>query len=248
MNPSLHRLCADAAFDADTGRLSDAITWYAFGAQKSGAPYERQKGSKGRQTGILSDPEIDPTPRYHRSVDDGALCANGARQDAGELLIESGIISRDGLEGFDPSPDQDAEWAQERFRLIKDILESGGKHHKTIKEEKVKQEAFGSFYTSCYWCFGWELTSAYSSPQNGRADRSEHGNRQTVLQLDMVLDRLPHAALTLIIPSGCQLAVIGNWITLPYTALISMWAASTILVSPPLEKFLSADPGIQEQS
>ncbi len=28
----------DAAFDADTGRLSDTITWYAFGAQKNGAP------------------------------------------------------------------------------------------------------------------------------------------------------------------------------------------------------------------
>ncbi|MBL6697079.1 MAG: class I SAM-dependent methyltransferase [Luminiphilus sp.] len=28
---------ADATFDADTGRLSDTITWYAFGAQKSGA-------------------------------------------------------------------------------------------------------------------------------------------------------------------------------------------------------------------
>ena len=27
---------ADATFDADTGRLSDTITWYAFGAQKSG--------------------------------------------------------------------------------------------------------------------------------------------------------------------------------------------------------------------
>ena len=27
---------AGASFDADTGRLSDTITWYAFGAQKSG--------------------------------------------------------------------------------------------------------------------------------------------------------------------------------------------------------------------
>jgi hypothetical protein len=26
---------ADATFDGDTGRLSDTITWYAFGAQKS---------------------------------------------------------------------------------------------------------------------------------------------------------------------------------------------------------------------
>ena len=28
---------ADATFDSDTGRLSDTITWYAFGAQKSAA-------------------------------------------------------------------------------------------------------------------------------------------------------------------------------------------------------------------
>ncbi|MEK9920997.1 MAG: hypothetical protein VW519_10065 [Luminiphilus sp.] len=26
---------SDATFDSDTGRLSDTITWYAFGAQKS---------------------------------------------------------------------------------------------------------------------------------------------------------------------------------------------------------------------
>ena len=36
--------------------------------------------------------------------------------------------------------------------------------------------------------------------------------RQTVLQLGMVLDRLPRSALTLIIPSGCQLAVASGWL------------------------------------
>ena len=72
--------------------------------------------------------------------------------------------------------------------------------------------------------------------------------RQTVLQLGMVLDRLPRSALTLIIPSGCQLAVIGNWITLPYTALISMWAASAVWLALLWRGFLSADPAIQEQS
>ena len=50
--------------------------------------------------------------------------------------------------------------------------------------------------------------------------------RQTVLQLGMVLDRLPRSALTLIIPSGCQLAVSSHWMTLSNAALISMWAHS----------------------
>ena len=41
------------------------------------------------------------------------------------LLIDSGAISPEALEAFEPSAEQDAEWGQERFQLIKDVLESG---------------------------------------------------------------------------------------------------------------------------
>ena len=41
------------------------------------------------------------------------------------LLIESGVITREALEAFEPSEAQDAKWAQDRLQLIKDVLESG---------------------------------------------------------------------------------------------------------------------------
>ena len=70
--------------------------------------------------------------------------------------------------------------------------------------------------------------------------------RQTILQLGMVLDRLPRSALTLIIPSGCQLAVASGWLTLPSHYLLGMWLFAAVLgISG---GFLSADPKAQEQS
>ena len=41
------------------------------------------------------------------------------------LLIESGAISREALEAFEPNEEQHTQWGQERFQLIKDVLESG---------------------------------------------------------------------------------------------------------------------------
>jgi hypothetical protein len=72
--------------------------------------------------------------------------------------------------------------------------------------------------------------------------------RQTVLQLGMVLDRLPRSALTLIIPSGCQLAVSAGWLALSGTVLGSMWLAAGVWLLILWRGFLSADPQVQEQS
>jgi len=72
--------------------------------------------------------------------------------------------------------------------------------------------------------------------------------RQTVLQLGMVLDRLPRSALTLIIPSGCQLAVAGGWLDIPAQYLLGMWAFAAIWLAILWRGFLSADPKTQEQS
>ena len=72
--------------------------------------------------------------------------------------------------------------------------------------------------------------------------------RQTVLQLGMVLDRLPRSALTLIIPSGCQLAVSSQWMALPDSALLGMWLASGVWLAILWRGFLSTDANVQEQS
>jgi len=72
--------------------------------------------------------------------------------------------------------------------------------------------------------------------------------RQTVLQLGMVLDRLPRSALTLIIPSGCQLAVATGWLSLSDTILGVMWLAAAVWLLILWRGFLSSDPKVQEQS
>ncbi|MDG2461825.1 MAG: hypothetical protein P8M73_13170 [Luminiphilus sp.] len=72
--------------------------------------------------------------------------------------------------------------------------------------------------------------------------------RQTVLQLGMVLDRLPRSALTLIIPSGCQLAVVSGWLDLSGAALGGLWAIAAIWLAILWRGFLSTDPKTQEQS
>ena len=72
--------------------------------------------------------------------------------------------------------------------------------------------------------------------------------RQTVLQLGMVLDRLPRSALTLIIPSGCQLAVSAGWLALSGNVLGSMWLAAGVWLLILWRGFLSADPQVQEKS
>lgn len=72
--------------------------------------------------------------------------------------------------------------------------------------------------------------------------------RQTVLQLGMVLDRLPRSALTLILPSGCQLANASGWLNLSDSVLGGMWAFAAIWLVILWRGFLSPDPKIQEQS
>ena len=72
--------------------------------------------------------------------------------------------------------------------------------------------------------------------------------RQTVLQLGMVLDRLPRSALTLIVPSGCQLAVVNGWLDLPTKYLTGMWLFAVIWLVILWRGFLSEKPETQEQS
>lgn len=60
------------------------------------------------------------------------------------------------------------------------------------------------------------------------SERSELAvdTRATVLKLGMILDRLPRSALTLIVPSGLQLGVLGGQLELPAMALLLLWLLS----------------------
>ena len=72
--------------------------------------------------------------------------------------------------------------------------------------------------------------------------------RQTVLQLGMVLDRLPRSALTLIIPSGCQLAVTSGWLNISGTVLGIFWLTAGAWLAILWRGFLSTEPKVQENS
>ena len=72
--------------------------------------------------------------------------------------------------------------------------------------------------------------------------------RQTVLQLGMVLDRLPRSALTLIIPSGCQLAATSGWLDISGTVLGVLWLSAGAWLAILWRGFLSTDPTVQESS
>ena len=84
-----------------------------------------KKAVKAGRPAFFSDPEIDRLLAITvRLMTEHSVLTERVKA-LESLLVESGAISPDGLETFEPSPDQDAEWGQERFRLIKDVLESG---------------------------------------------------------------------------------------------------------------------------
>ena len=85
---------------------------------------DKKKVKAGRPA-FFSDPEIDRLLAITvRLMTEHSVLTERVKT-LESLLIDSGAVSRDQLESFEPSAEQDAEWAQERFRLIKDVLESG---------------------------------------------------------------------------------------------------------------------------
>ena len=80
---------------------------------------------KAGRPAFFSDPEIDRLLAIIVRLMTEHSVLNERVKTLEALLIDSGAISRETLEAFEPSEEQDAEWGQERFQLIKDVLESG---------------------------------------------------------------------------------------------------------------------------
>ena len=84
-----------------------------------------KKAVKAGRPAFFSDPEIDRLLAIIVRLMTEHSVLNERVKTLEALLIDSGAISRETLEAFEPSEEQDAEWGQERFQLIKDVLESG---------------------------------------------------------------------------------------------------------------------------
>jgi hypothetical protein len=84
-----------------------------------------KKSVKAGRPAFFSDPEIDRLLAIIvRLMTEHSVLSERVKI-LESLLIESGAITREALEAFEPSEAQDAEWGQDRFQLIKDVLESG---------------------------------------------------------------------------------------------------------------------------
>ncbi len=84
-----------------------------------------KKTVKAGRPAFFSDPEIDRLLAIIVRLMTEHSVLNERVKTLEALLIDSGAISRETLEAFEPSEEQDAEWGQDRFQLIKDVLESG---------------------------------------------------------------------------------------------------------------------------
>ena len=84
-----------------------------------------KKFVKAGRPAFFSDPEIDRLLAIIvRLMTEHSVLSERVKT-LESLLIESGAITQEALEAFEPSQAQDAEWGQDRFQLIKDVLESG---------------------------------------------------------------------------------------------------------------------------
>jgi hypothetical protein len=80
-----------------------------------------------------------------------------------------------------------------------------------------------------------------------RADLSGE-TRATVLKLGMVLDRMPRSALTLIVPTGLQLAIGGNLLAVPGFVLPLVWVVSLIWLAILWVGFLNPETETEKRS
>ncbi len=84
-----------------------------------------KKAVKAGRPAFFSDPEIDRLLAIIVRLMTEHSVLNERVKSLEALLAQSGVITGEALEQFEPTQEQDAQWAQARFRLIKDVLESG---------------------------------------------------------------------------------------------------------------------------
>ena len=84
-----------------------------------------KKSVKAGRPAFFSDPEIDRLLAIIVRLMTEHSVLNERVKTLETLLIESGTLTREALDDFEPNETQDAEWGQDRFQLIKDVLESG---------------------------------------------------------------------------------------------------------------------------
>ena len=84
-----------------------------------------KKAVKAGRPAFFSDPEIDRLLAIIVRLMTEHSVLNERVKSLETLLIESGTITREAMEEFEPNKEQDSQWGQERFQLIKDVLESG---------------------------------------------------------------------------------------------------------------------------
>ena len=84
-----------------------------------------KKSVKAGRPAFFSDPDIDRLLAIIVRLMTEHSVLNERVKTLEALLIDSGAITSEALDSFEPNEAQDAEWGRERFLLIKDVLESG---------------------------------------------------------------------------------------------------------------------------
>ena len=84
-----------------------------------------KKTVKAGRPAFFKDPEVDRLLAIIVRLMTEHSVLNERVKALESLLIDSGALSEDALQQFEPSESQDNEWAQARIQLIKDVLESG---------------------------------------------------------------------------------------------------------------------------
>lgn len=97
-----------------------------------------------------------------------------------------------------------------------------------------------------FWV-GTDLGVFLAARYSERASLS-YETRATVLQVGMVLDRLPRSALAIIIPSGLSLAAAAGIMQPPGLLIPLGWLVGAIWIIILWRGFLSSEPKVQEQS
>ena len=84
-----------------------------------------KKSVKAGRPAFFSDPDIDRLLAIIVRLMTEHSVLNERVKTLEALLIDSGAITSEALDSFEPNEAQDVEWGRERFLLIKDVLESG---------------------------------------------------------------------------------------------------------------------------